>query len=47
MEIVNGDGLMVKLADGGVKKIFLSSIRPPRFVGSPVFFSDICKIIYF
>ncbi|KAJ9587387.1 hypothetical protein L9F63_019088 [Diploptera punctata] len=30
VEVVNGDALMVKLADGTVKKIFLASIRPPR-----------------
>ncbi|PNF41236.1 hypothetical protein B7P43_G01504 [Cryptotermes secundus] len=29
-EVVNGDALMVKTADGTVKKIFLASIRPPR-----------------
>jgi endonuclease YncB( thermonuclease family) len=30
VEVVNGDALMVKTADGMVKKIFLASIRPPR-----------------
>ncbi|PSN44950.1 Nuclease domain-containing protein 1 [Blattella germanica] len=30
VEVVNGDALMVKLADGTVKKVFLASIRPPR-----------------
>ncbi|XP_021917779.1 staphylococcal nuclease domain-containing protein 1 isoform X1 [Zootermopsis nevadensis] len=30
VEVVNGDALMVKAADGTVKKIFLASIRPPR-----------------
>nr|CAG4645365.1 EOG090X01F7 [Lynceus sp. MCZ IZ 141354] len=30
VEIVNADGLMVKLNDGSFKKIFLASIRPPR-----------------
>jgi staphylococcal nuclease domain-containing protein 1 len=30
VEVVNGDALMVKTADGTVKKIFLASIRPPR-----------------
>jgi staphylococcal nuclease domain-containing protein 1 len=30
VEVVNGDALMVKTADGAVKKVFLSSIRPPR-----------------
>jgi staphylococcal nuclease domain-containing protein 1 len=31
VEVLNGDGIVIKLADGSVKKIFLSSIRPPRF----------------
>nr|QBI71280.1 ebna2 binding protein P100 [Orthoderella ornata] len=30
VEVVNGDALMVKTADGTLKKIFLASIRPPR-----------------
>jgi len=30
MEIINGDGMIVKLADGTLKKIFLASIRSPR-----------------
>jgi staphylococcal nuclease domain-containing protein 1 len=30
VEVVNGDALMVKTADGTVKKIFLASIRPPK-----------------
>lgn len=30
IEIVNGDALMVRTADGTVKKVFLASIRPPR-----------------
>ncbi|KAI0236877.1 Staphylococcal nuclease domain-containing protein 1 [Lamellibrachia satsuma] len=30
MEIINGDGMIVKLADGALKKIFLASIRSPR-----------------
>jgi len=30
IEVVNGDALKVRLADGTVKKIFLASIRPPR-----------------
>lgn len=30
IECVNGDALMVRQADGTVKKIFLASIRPPR-----------------
>nr|QBI71268.1 ebna2 binding protein P100 [Carausius morosus] len=29
-EVVNGDALVVKLADGALKKVFLASIRPPR-----------------
>lgn len=34
IECVNGDALMVRLADGTVKKIFLASIRPPRLAES-------------
>jgi hypothetical protein len=30
VEIVNADAMMVKTADGTVKKVFLASIRPPR-----------------
>ena len=30
VEIVNGDGMNIKLGDGTVKKIFLASVRPPR-----------------
>lgn len=30
-EVFNGDGLVVKQNDGSLKKIFLSSIRPPRY----------------
>lgn len=30
VEVVNGDALMVKTADGATKKVFLASIRPPR-----------------
>ncbi|XP_022908359.1 staphylococcal nuclease domain-containing protein 1 [Onthophagus taurus] len=30
VEVINGDALLVKLANGQVKKIFLSSIRPPK-----------------
>lgn len=31
VEVVNGDALVVKMGDGGqLKKVFLSSIRPPR-----------------
>ncbi|XP_017771702.1 PREDICTED: staphylococcal nuclease domain-containing protein 1 [Nicrophorus vespilloides] len=33
VEVVNGDALMVKLANNQVKKMFLSSIRPPKEVG--------------
>ena len=30
VEVVNGDGLVVKVGDSTFKKIFLASIRPPR-----------------
>jgi len=30
VEVLNGDGIVIKLSDGSHKKIFLSSIRPPR-----------------
>lgn len=30
VEIINGDAMNVKLADGSIKKIFLASIKPPR-----------------
>jgi staphylococcal nuclease domain-containing protein 1 len=30
VEVVNADALMVKTADGTVKKVFLASVRPPR-----------------
>lgn len=30
VEILNGDGMMVKLPDGTVRKIFLASVRSPR-----------------
>ena len=30
IEIVNADALVVKLADGSLKKIHFSSLRPPR-----------------
>lgn len=30
IEVINADAMMVKLADGSTKKIFLASIRPPR-----------------
>ena len=30
VEVVNGDALIVKLADGTLKKVFLASFRPPR-----------------
>lgn len=29
-EVINGDALMIKLANGQIKKVFLSSIRPPK-----------------
>lgn len=32
IEVINGDAMIVKLADGTQKKIFLASIRPPRWV---------------
>jgi len=32
VEVLNGDGLVMKLNDGSFRKIFLSSIRPPRAV---------------
>ncbi|XP_063402953.1 staphylococcal nuclease domain-containing protein 1-like [Mytilus trossulus] len=32
VEIVNGDALVVKMGDGKSKKVFLSSVRPPRAV---------------
>jgi staphylococcal nuclease domain-containing protein 1 len=34
-EVLNGDGVVVKLNDGTLKKIFLSSIRPPRVADFP------------
>ena len=33
VEIHNGDAISVKLSNGQVKKVFLSSIRPPREAG--------------
>ncbi|XP_030753895.1 staphylococcal nuclease domain-containing protein 1 [Sitophilus oryzae] len=33
IEVVNGDALQLKLANGEVKKVFLASIRPPREPG--------------
>ncbi|GBL80625.1 Nuclease domain-containing protein 1 [Araneus ventricosus] len=30
IEVINADAMVVKLADGSTKKIFLASIRPPR-----------------
>lgn len=38
IEVYNGDAISVKLATGGVKKVFLSSIRPPREAGRYVFY---------
>lgn len=32
-EVINGDALMIKLANGQLKKVFLASIRPPREAG--------------
>lgn len=32
VEVINGDAMIVKLSDGSSKKIFLASIRPPRYV---------------
>lgn len=34
VEVVNGDALVVKRQDGTTKKIFLSSVRPPRLPDS-------------
>lgn len=36
-EVYNGDALSVKSASGAVKKVFLSSIRPPREAGRYAF----------
>lgn len=33
VEVVNGDALQLKLANGSIKKVFLASIRPPREAG--------------
>lgn len=33
VEVFNGDALSVKAPGGGNKKVFLSSIRPPRETG--------------
>lgn len=30
VEVINGDALNIKLANGQIKKVFLSSIRPPK-----------------
>ncbi|GFS55544.1 staphylococcal nuclease domain-containing protein 1 [Trichonephila inaurata madagascariensis] len=30
VEVINADAMVIKLADGSTKKIFLASIRPPR-----------------
>ncbi|GFQ84815.1 staphylococcal nuclease domain-containing protein 1 [Trichonephila clavata] len=30
VEVINADAMVIKLADGSAKKIFLASIRPPR-----------------
>lgn len=37
VEVINGDALNVKLANGQIKKVFLSSIRPPKESGKYVF----------
>ena len=34
IEVINADALVVKSPDGGNKKLFLSSLRPPRYVPS-------------
>jgi staphylococcal nuclease domain-containing protein 1 len=34
MEVVNADALVLKLATGTYKKVFLASIRPPRSVNN-------------
>lgn len=33
VEVYNGDAISVKTTSGAVKKVFLSSIRPPREAG--------------
>ncbi len=33
VEVFNGDAINVKLSNGQTKKVFLSSIRPPRETG--------------
>lgn len=33
VEVINGDALNVKMADGRVRKVFLASIRPPKETG--------------
>lgn len=38
VEVINGDALMVKLTNGQIKKVFLSSIRPPKEAGRYVYF---------
>jgi staphylococcal nuclease domain-containing protein 1 len=35
VEVLNGDGMVVKQSDGSFKKIYLSSIRPPRAADFP------------
>lgn len=40
VEVINADAMIVKLADGSTKKIFLASIRPPRLPDSS---SDVTK----
>lgn len=36
VEILNGDGVVLKMTDGSMKKVFLSSIRSPRTVDTSV-----------
>lgn len=51
-EVINGDALMIKLANGQLKKVFLASIRPPReagrYVRFPLFFllSSHAHVVY-
>ena len=32
IEVLNGDGMILKMTDGSIKKVFLSSIRSPRTI---------------
>lgn len=38
VEVINADAMMVKVGDQTPKKIFLASIRPPRYVFVPSLF---------